>query len=81
MSFFFFFSPGGEDPPAGHGDCPRDDREHGGRVQWEDLQPGGNQGIVHACVFIAYFNQQVILTGPNTSKIAKQFLIFKISHL
>ncbi|KAH0511247.1 40S ribosomal protein S15 [Microtus ochrogaster] len=34
---------GGEDPPARHDHPARDGGEHGGRVQRQDLQPGGDQ--------------------------------------
>uniref|UniRef100_A0A8C3GKZ1 40S ribosomal protein S15 n=1 Tax=Cairina moschata TaxID=8855 RepID=A0A8C3GKZ1_CAIMO len=34
---------GGEDPPAGHDHPPRDGGQHGGRLQRQNLQPGGDQ--------------------------------------
>ena len=34
---------GGEDAPARHDHSARDGGQHGGRLQWQDLQPGGNQ--------------------------------------
>lgn len=34
---------GGEDPSEGQDHPAQDGRQHGGCVQWQDLQPGGNQ--------------------------------------
>ena len=37
---------GCQDPSARHDHRPRDDRQHGRSVQWQDLQPSRNQGTV-----------------------------------